>query len=298
MKTKILFLGLLLSLFTVSCNKDKDEDNNDFTADEAGVNAKIDVANDDVSDIVEGQFNATMDNSTTGKATEYAAVTTNLPTCATVTRNPAFGTPLTVGQTVTKTIDFGTTGCAMPNGNILKGQIIVTFLYDPAATSHTINYQFVNFYHNAIKFDGNKTFTRTMSVATATTPSHPIVVMNMDMNATFPDGRVFNRVGTRTREIIAGYDTPNVLADNVYQVIGNWTTTFPNTTLQTSTISSSNPLIIKMSCIAVNKPLIVQGLITFVRNGHTATLDYGSGDCDNVAVFTKNGTSYTIIIGN
>lgn len=297
MKTKILFLGLLLSLFTVSCNKDKEE--NDFTADEAGVNAKIDLANDDVSDIVEGQFNATMDNSTTGKTTETATTATiNLPTCATVTRNPAFGTVITPGTTVTKTIDFGTTGCAMPNGNILKGQIVATFVYNPTATSHTINYQFVNFYHNAIKFDGNKEFTRTMAAATATSPAHPIVVMNMAMTATFPDGRVFNRVGTRTREIIAGYDTPNVLADNVYQVTGNWTTTFPNTTVQTSTISSSNPLIVKMSCIAVNKPLIVQGLITFVRNGHTATLDYGSGACDNLAVFTVNGVSYTIVIGN
>lgn len=296
MKTKILFLGLVVSLFTVSCSKDKED--SVFSADEAGVNAKIDIANDDVSDIVEGQFNATMDNSTTGKAIEYAAVTTNLPTCATVTRVPAFGTPLTAGQTVTKTIDFGTTGCAMPNGNILKGQIIATFVYNPTATSHTINYHFNNFYHNAIKFDGDKTFTRTMTAATSTSSSHPIVVMNMDMTATFPDGRVFNRIGTRTREIIAGYDTPNVFADNVYQVTGNWTTTFPNTTVQTSTISNSNPLIVKMSCIAANKPLIVQGLITFARNGHTATLDYGNGTCDNLAVFTINGTSYTIVIGN
>lgn len=293
MKTKILFLGLALSLFTISCNKDKES--NDFTADEAGVNAKIDLANDDVSDVVEGQFNATMDNSASGKTTELTA-TANLPTCATVTRVPGYGTAPTVGQTVTKTIDFGTTGCAMPNGNVLKGQIIMSFVYNPTATSHTINYQFVSFYHNAIKFDGNKTFTRTMSVATATSPSHPIVVMNMDMTATFPDGRVFNRVGTRTREIIEGYGTPLVLADNIYQVTGNWTTTFPNTTVQTSTITT--PLLVKMSCIAANKPLLVKGVITFERNGNIATLDYGNGDCDNLAVFTINGTQYTIVIGN
>jgi hypothetical protein len=293
MKTKIVFLGLLLALFTISCNKDKD--NNDFTADEAGVNAKIDLANDDVSDIIEGQFNATMENTTSGKTTELAAAT-NLPTCATITRVPTFGTAPTVGQTVTKTIDFGTTGCAMPNGNVLKGQIIMSFVYNPTATSHTINYQFVNFYHNAIKFDGNKTFTRTMSVATATSPSHPIVVMNMQMTVTFPDGRVFERVGTRTREIIEGYGTPLVLADNVYKVTGSWTTTFPNTTVQTSTITT--PLLVKMSCIAVNKPLLVKGVITFERNGNIATLDYGNGDCDNLAIFTINGTQYTIVIGN
>ena len=53
-----------------------------------------------------------------------------------------------------------------------------------------------------------------------------------------------------------------------------------------------------MSCLAVNKPLLVLGVITFVKNGVTATLDYGNGDCDNTAVFTINGVSYTIIIGN
>jgi hypothetical protein len=294
MKTKIVFLGLLLALFTISCNKDKN--NNDFTADEAGVNAKIDLANDDVSDVVEGQFNATMENATSGKNSSTENASQTIPNCATVVRTPNFGTPLTVGQTVTKTIDFGTTGCAMPNGNVLKGQIIMSFVYNPTATSHTINYQFVNFYHNAIKFDGNKTFTRTMTVATATSPSHPIVVMNMQMTVTFPDGRVFERVGTRTREIIEGYGTPLVLADNIYKVTGSWSTTFPNTTVQTSTITT--PLLVKMSCIAVNKPLLVKGVITFERNGNIATLDYGNGDCDNLAIFIINGTQYTIVIGN
>jgi hypothetical protein len=79
-------------------------------------------------------------------------------------------------------------------------------------------------------------------------------------------------------------------------VTGNWTTTFPNTTVQTSTITS--PLLVKMSCINQNKPLLVQGIITFTRNGNTATLDYGDGTCDNLAVFTINGNAYNIIIGN
>ena len=287
MKTKILFLGLVLSLFTVSCTKDS-ADNSTITADEATVNAKIDIANDDVSDIVETQFNATMDNSTTGKNSE--AATTTYPI---ITRVPAFGTPITAGTLVTKTIDYGTAGVTLANGNVLKGKIIISFTYEPTATSHTLNYTFDNFYHNNIKFDGTKTFTRTM---TSGTNAHPIVVMTMDMTATFPDGRVFTRTGTRTREIISGYDTPSVLADNVYQVTGSWSTTFPNTTVQTSTITS--PLIVKMSCIAVNKPLLVQGVITFVRNTHTATLDYGTGDCDNIAIFTINGVAHTIIIGN
>jgi hypothetical protein len=289
MKTKKLFLGLALSLMTIGCNKDDEKSStSSFTSDEAKVNSQIDVANDDVSDIVEGQFNAVM--TPAGRSSEVASTSSNLPACANVTRTPEG--PLADGTAVTINIDFGDTDCEMPNGNILKGEIIITFTYHPTASTNTINYEFVDFYHNAIKFTGNKSFTRTMSGGET---SHPIVVMTMDMNATFPDGRVLHRVGTRTREIIEGYGTPLIFADNVYQVTGNWTTTFPNTTVQTSTITT--PLKVKMSCANLHKPLLVEGVITFTRNGNIATLDYGNGDCDNIAIFTINGNSYTINIG-
>ncbi|MEN9337552.1 MAG: hypothetical protein RLZZ500_2539 [Bacteroidota bacterium] len=292
MKTIKWMLGAAVVAVMVSCSKEDKVAN--FSAEEATVNAKMDIANNDVTDIVEGEERNTYDNSLSGKTTE--PMTQNLPSCATVTRVPAFGTAITPGTQVTKTIDFGTTGCPLANGNVVKGRIIITFVFDPGATSHTINYQFDNFYHNAIKYEGNKTFTRTMTVATATSPSHPIVTMNMDMTATFPNGNSYHRVGQRVREIVAGFDTPALLADNVYQVTGSWTTTFPNTSIQTSTITT--PLQIKMSCMAVNKPLIVSGVISIVRNGNSATLDYGDGTCDNTALFTFNGTTVTIIIGN
>jgi hypothetical protein len=53
-----------------------------------------------------------------------------------------------------------------------------------------------------------------------------------------------------------------------------------------------------MSCLNQNKPLLVQGIITFTKNNNTATLDYGNGECDNLAVYTVNGNSYNIVIGN
>ncbi len=297
MKTTNFILVVALSVVILSCSKKDNDDEINFSADEAALNSKIDISNDDVSDIVEGQFDATTANPTSGKSTENTtAASSNLPICVNVTRIPGFQTVITAGTAVTKTLDFGTSGCPMPNGNILRGKIIITFTYNPNATSHVINYQFDNFYHNAIKFVGNKTFTRTMTDATAASPSHPIVVMTLDMSATFPDGRVFTRVGSRTREIIEGYNTPTIFLDNVYKITGSWTTTSPNTTSQTSTITT--PLRIRMSCITANKPLLVAGVISFVRNNQTATLDYGNGDCDNTAVFTFNGVSYTIIIGN
>ena len=195
-----------------------------------------------------------------------------------------------------KTIDFGTTGCQLNNGNIVKGKIIISFVYQPTAVSHTVTYTFDNFYHNNIKFVGTKTFTRSLTAATATSAPHPIVVMLLDMTITMPNGDVYTRVGTRTRELVEGFSTTQIFADNIYKITGNWTTTHPNGTIQTATITT--PLRARMSCLVVNKPLLVLGVITFVKNGVTATLDYGNGDCDNTAVFTINGVSYTITIGN
>lgn len=290
-KTTSFIFGLALALTIFSCSKD--DDTNLMTAEEATINAKMDIASDDVADIVEEQEASTYSNSVSGK-TEQASPSI-MSTCATVTRVPAFGTAITPGTTVTKTIDFGSVGCTLANGNVVKGKIIISFVFQPDATTHTINYTFDDFYHNNIKFVGTKVFTRTMTVATDTNPSHPVVTMDMDMTATFPSGNSYVRVGQRVREIIEGYTTP-AFADNVYRVTGSWTTTFPDSSVRTSTITT--PLKVKMSCIAANKPLLVEGVITITRNDNVSTLDYGDGTCDNFAVFTFNGTSYTIIIGN
>lgn len=293
MKTKIFILGFALSLTILSCSK---EDNgNAISSEDAKVSAQIDAMNDDVSNIVEEQESKTYDNAASGKTAAADASYSMYSTCATITRVPAFGTAPTVGQTVTKTIDFGT-GCTLDNGNVVSGIIVITFVYAPEATSHTINYSFQNFTHNGIAFNGDKTFTRVMGTSAANPNTHPIVTMTLDLTATLPSGAVYHRVGTRVREIIEGGNTPLVLADNVYQITGNWTTTGPNGGTQTSTITT--PLHVKMSCMAVHKPLTVSGVITIVRNDTTATLDFGSGECDNLAVLTVNGNSYNIVIGN
>lgn len=277
---------MFLSMLSISCNKDDSNSRSTMSVEEATANTKMDIANDDVCKIVEDQLGE--EDGISGRGT--TGTQGFLPSCAVITRIPVSGTPIVEGTVITKTIDFGTTGCPLPNGNILKGKIIITFTYQPTATSHTINYEFVGFYHNAILLEGSKSFTRIMSVASAGAPSHPIITMNLDMTATFASGKTYHRIGTRVREIVAGYET-SILLDNVYNVTGSWTTTFPNTTVQNSTIST--PLVVKLSCAN-----IVDGVITSTRNGNTATLDYGNGDCDNLAVFTYNGVTHNIFLGN
>jgi hypothetical protein len=299
MKTKILFLGLLLSILTISCSKDKD-DSATITADDAITSAKLDAENDDVSNIVEDQFDATSNNLTTGKS--IAATSAYLPTCATIVRTPAFGTLITPGTTVTKTITF-TPGCTMPNGNTVSGSIVMSFVYQPltATSSQTINISFVNFQHNNFAITGSKILTRTLTAPSATALPHPIVSVSLNVVATnVTNGNVYTRTGTRTREFVEGFYTPTFW-DNIFKITGNWTTTHPNGNVQTANITS--PVFVKFSCANPNnypntpRPSIMsQGIIEFVRGTHTATLDFGNGSCDNAAVFTLDGVARTITI--
>jgi len=289
MKTTNLILGFALALTILSCSKEENSNGNAISTEDAQVSSKIDAMNDDVSAIVEEEEANTYSNAINGKTSEL--IESELTSCATITRVPAFGTVPTVGDTVTKTIDFGA-GCTLNSGNVVSGRIVISFVFQPGATSHTINYSFDNFFHNGIEFNGDKTFTRTMTTAPN---AHPIVTMTMDLTATLPNGAVYRRVGNRVREIIEGFGDA-VLANNVYQITGSWVTTGPNGGTQTSTITT--PLNVKMSCMAVNKPLLVSGIITIVRNTNSATLDFGDGTCDNLAVLNVNGNNYNIVIGN
>ena len=112
MKTKNLILGFALSLTILSCNKE--ENGSPISSADAKAGAQIDAMNDDVSNVVEEQEASTYATPTTGKMADSGV--SELTTCATITRVPAFGTLPTVGQTVTKTINYGT-GCTLSSGN-------------------------------------------------------------------------------------------------------------------------------------------------------------------------------------
>jgi hypothetical protein len=77
--------------------------------------------------------------------------------------------------------------------------------------------------------------------------------------------------------------------DNVFLVWGYNITTFPNGDKYTSTIKT--PLRINMSC---KMPFPVSGVIEIMKNDGKATLDYGKGDCDDLATITINGVAKEI----
>lgn len=277
MKTLKLLLGLLIIAFTMSCSKDDNEA--PITSEELTINARMDEMSDDVSKIVEDQYE--IQRNTSGSMELPASM---LPSCATVTI-------VVANNTWTRTIDFGTTGCTMPNGNVLKGKLIASGSINFSQPSHTINYSFENFYHNNVLIQGNRTVVRTITATPTLATPHPVATMDINMSATFPNGTVVTRVGTRIREFIEGFNTPQNWTDNIFSITGSWTTTFPQGTRSSVILE---PLRVRMNC-----PHIVRGVIQVTRNnGNIALIDFGNGTCDNLATLTINGTTIVITLGN
>ncbi len=277
MKIKNVIIGATLSMLVLSCSKD--DSNNAVSNDlsEARVNAKIDMVTEDVAKIVDEQF-ALQANPSAGRNSQEVSA---LPSCVTV------NVQLT-DNSWTRTLTFN--NCELPNGNVLDGSIIISGSLNFDTPSNTISYSFVDFYHNDILVEGNRTVVRTIQSTASQAAPHPVANMTIDMQLTFPNGNEYHRVGNRVREMIEGFGTPMIWADNVFSITGNWTTTFPAGT-RTSTITT--PLRAEAGC-----PHIVSGVITTVRNNNTITLDYGNGDCDNQATLTVNGNSTNITLGN
>jgi hypothetical protein len=88
-----------------------------------------------------------------------------------------------------------------------------------------------------------------------------------------------------------GFDTFANWEDNVFVVWGYNITTFPNGDKYTFTITT--PLRIAMSC---KMPFPVKGIVTIVKNGTEATLNYGNGDCDKLANLFINGVTKEIVL--
>jgi hypothetical protein len=285
MKTKfLLFVSLLFITLFIGCSTNESTDasanSKTITTDDVVANSEIDATVDDISIIAEDQYSVQQSATTRTSG----PVNSILPLCATIT------TVLT-NDTYTKTIDFGTDGCTLPNGNIVKGKIIISFSKNLLTPSKTISYTLVGFYHNGKLIEGNKTITRELKSTDLLATVHPVTTHSVDVKITFPDGKVYSRTGIRVREMVEGFDTIGNWEDNVFLIWGNNITTFPNGSKYTFTITT--PLRIAMSC---KMPFPVKGVIEVVKNDAKATLDYGNGDCDKLANITINGVTKEIVL--
>jgi hypothetical protein len=282
MKTKKYFSVALLTLFFLSsCTSNDKESINATTAiteNEVLIDAKIDAAIDDVTDIAEDQYS--VQQILTSKSSQtYKSI---LPLCATIKSSLVDGT-------WTRIIDFGTDGCALANGNVLKGKIIISFSNNFSLLTQTITYRFEGFLHNGKLLEGTKTIVRTLKITELSSIIHPVSYLSIDLKVTFADGRKYTKTGMRTREMIEGFQTKLNWEDNVFVIKGEGVTTNPNGEKITALIKT--PLRFNMAC---SLPFPVKGSILITKNANAALIDFGNTECDNKATITVKGISKEI----
>jgi hypothetical protein len=175
-------------------------------------------------------------------------------------------------------LDFGD-GCEMKNEHILSGKIMMVLVLDLDAKTIEITHSYEDFYVDDVSITGTSTISRIRE----NDNQNPEMTITFNKTLTWPDGETVTREGTKTREWIAGYSNKG-WGDNVHLVSGNWSTTFKDGTIYSTVISEEKPLRREFSC-----RYIVSGLMTIDKGDKKGTIDFGNGECDNIAIFTTEG---------
>ncbi|WP_271767614.1 hypothetical protein [Aquimarina algiphila] len=273
MKSNLIRFSVIVffSMLLVNCDKDESENQTlqSFNVEETELNAKVDNTTEVISDI----FLQTYEHE---ESIVKSPIHPFLPECAMVTIE-------ITGTSKEVIVDFGTEGCEVRSGYILKGKVNMSYTRNVDAMTLVINYTLEDFFVNDIQFSGSRTVTRQK----ANDNGNPQYIMNMDLVVTFADGTEASRTGTKTREWIEGSFNGN-WGDNVFLITGEWATNFKNGNMHSTTIKT--PLRREAGC-----RFLVSGVVDMVRTNYSGSLNYGDGLCDNLAMFTSSdGEEYEI----
>lgn len=176
------------------------------------------------------------------------------------------------------TLDYGD-GCLTKRNDEISGKIIMTIVKDNDNKNTVIDCRFEDFYFNLKKVDGSIHKVRERSNDNGFRQT----TITRDVTFSWSDGTIAEIKGERKREWIEGFENRN-WGDNVFLITGSWKHTSKNGTQKTSTIMT--PLKRVAAC-----RFIVSGSIEIEKNGNLKTIDYGSGECDDLATMSKDGES-------
>ena len=269
-RQSILSLAIIFTVY--SCTDDNNSDSQQQDYQEVAKSAEIDLASEALDDIAI-QLVETQQNSEQSRI----PANFNMPNCVTVT--------VVLEQNYREiTVDFGTDGC-MINGNIYQGQMLLTYTRNPLEQEILITKSLSNFYFNGLSISGSQTILKELSNENG----NPQFTKTVNLTIIWPDGASATRAGTKIREWVEGHGS-GVWSDNVFEITGNWTTTFVNGNTHSYTVIT--PLRREVICF-----YFVSGSIDVVRTNFSGIFDYGDGSCDNMATFTfANGNVVDITL--
>jgi len=271
--TAKIVLSLCIIAILASCSNEKDEvEEQQIDYSEVAKSSEIDQASEALEEV-------TLKVYETQEVSESSKMPPNfnLPDCVTIT--------VVAQQNYREvTLDFGSEGCLV-NGNILKGVIALTYTRNPQAQEILITKTFTDFYFNAKHIQGGNTILKQRQ----NDNGNPQFTNTTTITVIWPDGATATRNGVKIREWVEGHGS-GVWSDNVFEITGNWTTTFVNGNTHSYTVLT--PLRREVICF-----YFVNGSIDVVRTNFSGVFDYGDGSCDNLATFTfSDGTVVDITL--
>ncbi len=275
--TRNMFMTVAVCALTfLGCSENEaieiDEQEMEQDYSEVVLSSEIDESSEAIDDIALDVYETQEDSEVGRTLPDF-----NLPDCVTIT--------VVAEQDYREiTIDFGTEGCLI-RGNILKGKIILSYERNPEAQQILITKTLDGFYFNDKNIVGGTSILKELSNENG----NPQFTKTVDLTVIWPDGVEASRVGTKVREWIEGHGS-GIWSDNVFEITGNWTTTFRNGNAHSYEVVI--PLRREVIC-----HYFVSGSIDIERTNFSGVLDYGEGDCDNLATFTNdNGNVREIIL--
>ncbi|MEQ9378256.1 MAG: hypothetical protein RIG68_23900 [Imperialibacter sp.] len=261
-------------VWLASCNNEEDGLNDDATAsafEDVAVDteASMDVAFEDVDNVVEAGIN--YDEASGGKVLRDPLIE-----CAVVTHDHENNKVI---------IDYGD-GCEGDGGRTRSGKIIVTYSdirwFAPGATRSVT---FEDFYIDSVKVEGVRTITN-ITADESSTPQFKTQLAGGKL--IWNDGTFATRDSEHTRTW-ARAENP---AQDESFVEGSAEGQNRDGEAYSSTITER--LVFKRRCGAQGYFFPVSGVIETIAPGATIVIDYGDGECDNLAEVTINGETKTI----
>lgn len=275
------FIGLILLLVLfISCDSEDRSSDDEFSAsliDTEQEIAEVDDTAESINEIVESAFLEIL-STTLFKSSDYKSNYDKrfLSDCVDISKTPKDGY-------IEIILDYGE-GCTTKKNHFAKGKINIRAEGSITNSTMTITYTFDNFYINDKKIEGTVEKQRMRSNENG----NPQAQITRNMTMIWEDNSSSSIEGQRTREWIKG--THNELwGDNEFSITGNWTISRRNGKVYSSTIVE--PLIRTMAC-----RFTVAGIIEIESQEERSQLNFGDGECDDLATITKNGKSYQIHI--
>lgn len=186
------------------------------------------------------------------------------------------------GYPITITIEYGDSTVTR-HGRVISGQVVIEISGAKDTDGSTRKVSFIDCAVDSIGIDG--TLSETFNGDNSSTR---VLTTTSDVTFTLADGTTITRVGSDVREWLQGLDTTGDRSDDRIQITGILNVT--SSTGDTYTREITDPLIRLGDCFHP-----VQGLVQYSQNSTVlATLDYGTGECDNLASLTTDGTTVEI----